>query len=109
MKYGAIFSVDVYDFDRETGETIMTRPSDYIQMQLWGAKQDAKAMPEGVRDLLNNYAIVYFALKRQGRLSDYGVEDGPLSAETLEGLSERVSVYVSYVGEDDLPMKAQKK
>lgn len=108
MKYGATFKIDIYDYDEERGEELVTRASDYLQMQMWGSKAK-KGIPEEAGDLYGNYAIVWFALKREGRLGDYGLEDAPLTTEALDQLASRVSVYVSLLKDDELPLKGAQK
>ncbi len=108
MKYGATFKIDVYDYETEKGETLVTRASDYLQMQLWGAK-NTKNLPEAASELYGNYAVLWFALKREGRLAEYGVDDDSLTVDTLNRFAERASLFVSTIKDDELPLRAQGK
>lgn len=108
MKYGMTFKVDLYDFNDEKGEELTTRPGDYLQMQLWRNKHIAK-MPDDAADIYNNYALIYFALKREGRLAEYGIADEPLTIEAIDDMATRLSVYAEHMKADSLPMRAQTK
>lgn len=105
MHYGVTFKLEIYDFENEKSDFIVSRPSDYLQMQIWGDKA-TKNLPSSAGELYGNYAVLYFALKRLGRLSEYGLEDDKLTVGDLNKLAERVSLYVSSVSDSDLPTKA---
>ena len=108
MRYGLVFKIDVYDFDKGKGEEIVTRPCDFLQVQRWkGAIEDIAE--QEVRDTYINYATLGFALKRMGRAKDFGLSDDPITVEEIEKMTERFSVFVSFVGEDELPIQAQTK
>lgn len=108
MKYGATFKIDLYDYEREQGETITTRASDFLQMQLWAPGKTDK-LPDGAKDLYNNYAVVFFALKREGRLAEFGIKDEKLDLDALNDIAGKLSVFVSMYKDDELPLKAQTK
>lgn len=108
MKYGATFRADIYLYDEETGETLVTRASDYLQTQLWASSNTAKTT-DAAEGMYNNYALVYFALKREGRLADYGITYEKPTVDDLSSLMESMSVFVSAIKDDELPLKAQKK
>lgn len=109
MKYGLTFLVDIYDFDTQVETQIVTRPSDYIQMKLWADKDLEEGLNEDVRDLRTNYATVWFALKREGRLEEFGVAD-EISAEAVDSMASRMAVYVTLAPEGSLPLaKGRKK
>lgn len=105
MRYGMTFLVDFYDFDNERGEQILTRPGDYIQMQLWTDKHMKPAAGEdaNMRDMRVNYAVTWFALKREGRLGDFGIPD-ELTVDVINAMADRFSVYVDTPKEDSLPL-----
>lgn len=107
MNYGATFKLEIFDF--ETGESgvIISRPSDYLQMQLWGESATGK-LPKAAGELYGNYAVLWFALRRLGELEKYGLSDEKLTVDELTKLSERVSIYVSTVKDEDLPTMAQR-
>lgn len=108
MKYGATFKADIYLYDEEKGETLVTRASDYLQTQLWAPSNTAK-MADSAEGLYNNYALVYFALKREGRLAEFGIDYEKLTVAELNDMTERMAVYVSSFKDDELPLKAQTK
>lgn len=108
MKYGATFKADIYLYDEEKGETLVTRASDYLKTQLWAPDNTAK-MADAAEGMYNNYALVYFALRREGRLSEYGIAADKLTIDVLDGMTERMSVFVSSFKDDELPLKAQTK
>ena len=109
MKYGLTFVVDIYDFDKQEEHQIVTRPSDYIQMKLWADKELDGGLSEDVRDLRTNYATVWFALKREGRLGEFGLPD-EISVETVDAMAARLSVYVTLAQDGALPLaKGRKK
>ncbi len=108
MKFGMVFKVDVYDFEKDKAEVIFTRPCDFIQVQRWKCALDEIAEEE-IKDAYVNYATVCFAIKREKRAKEFGLSDGPLTVEEIEKMTERFSVYVGFAKDDDLPIQAQTK
>ena len=108
MKYGATFKADIYLYDEERGETLTTRAADYLQTQLWAPQNTAK-MVDAAEGLYNNYALVFFALRREGRLAEFGIEAEKPSVAVLDGMADKMAVYVSAYKDDELPSKAQTK
>lgn len=105
MRYAMTFDFDVYDFDGEREEHVISRPGDYIKMKRWTGKGLPKDADEAVTDLLTNYAALWFVWKREGALEAHGlaVVDEPTVA-VLEDMAERFSVYVNGIKEDALPL-----
>ena len=105
MKYGITFSIDVYDFDQETGETIVTRPSDYLAMQRWTDRQ--KGLAGDLANLYGNYALLWYALEREDKLSRYGASGDAPTMQSIDELAKHVSVYVEIAEKDSLPTSAR--
>lgn len=105
MKYAMTFVVDIYDYDSETGEQIITRPSDWVQMKRELEEPLAEIGDESLRDVLSNYAIAWFALKRLGKLEKYGIGTELDGTSTLFEMTKRLSVFVDRMAEpDSLPL-----
>lgn len=102
MHYGLTFAAELYDFEREERHDIVTRPGDYIRMMRWRDERQTK--DADLNSLEINYAVVYFALKRLGRLEEFGLPD-VLDDAAIEAMADRVSVYVDSVKEDTLPLR----
>lgn len=105
MKYGLTRYVYVYDFKTEKGEKVIATGGDYIRSQMW-CKNHVKVSDEGLNDLLQTYAWAYFALKRLGKLGDYGIDADP-SQDALIGMADKVSVYTESIKDDELPLATQ--
>lgn len=105
MKYGITFSIDVYDFDQETGETIVTRPSDYLAMQRWTDRQ--KGLSGDLANLYGNYVLLWYALKREGKLPQYGIDGNDPTMKAVDEIAGRISVFVNIAEEDSLPTSAR--
>lgn len=109
MKFGMVFKIDVYDFDKDKAEEIITRPCDFIKVQRWKSALDVVVEPE-IKEAYVNYATLCFAAKRMGRAKDFGLKESEdLTIEELEKLPERFSIFVNFAGDDDLPIQAQTK
>ena len=105
MRYAMTFSVDVYDFDKDEGERVIARPGDYIRMRDWADEAMPGEADDLVRNLRVNYALAWFALRRLGRLDDYGLP-GELSVAALDAMADRLSVFVEeYEGSAPLSEK----
>lgn len=107
MKYGLVFAIDVHDFENEKDETVITRPSDFLQLQRW--KGSVKDVAEDVYDVYVNYGLLYFAAKREGRAEHFGFSDKRPGVKDIDKVTERFSIYVNQVEEDSLPTQAQTK
>lgn len=102
MRYGLTFAASIYDFEREEEYELVTRPGDYIRMQRWKDQHEER---NADLDLLTtNYAVVWFALERSGRLEEFGIPS-VLDDSTIEAMADRISVYVDSVKEDSLPLR----
>ena len=107
MQYAMTFEMDVYDFDAEKGESIITRTSDYVQSKLRFGKEIEKIEDETLKGLIGNYSTAFFALKRLGKLAEYGLSDDGDGLAPIYAMTERVSVYVTGQPEaDSLPLRA---
>lgn len=102
MRYGLTFAASIYDFEREEEFELVTRPGDYIRMQRW---KDGRETANADLDVLEtNYAVVWFALERSGRLEEFGLP-AALDEQAIEAMADRMSVYVDSVKEDSLPLR----
>lgn len=106
MRYGPTFEIEIYDFLTNRGETIYSRPGDYIRMLMWSDKNLDKNLNEDVRSVVGNYATVYIALEREGRVADMGLP-GELSFDNLLAMADRFSVHVELAKKDSLPLAEQ--
>lgn len=105
MHYGMTFEIEVHDYDTGTDETLVTRASDYLQMQMWKTR-GLKGVPEAAADVYGNYALLWFALRREDRLADIGLpEDGELTLGTLDRMAARVSTYTTLYKGDEVPLE----
>lgn len=107
-KYGMTFLLDVYDFEKETARQVLTTPGDYMRTQRWVSEN----LPGGdeddvVRDMRVNYAHLHTAMKRRGELGENGLPE-ELTADVIDKMADRWSVYVNTVGEDQLPLSGQR-
>lgn len=103
MNYGLVFVLDMYDFERGEEMHVLTLPGDYIRMSGWASKHLPDDEGETVGNLRRNYALAYFALRRRGELEGLGLP-GELDLDATDAMADRFSVYVSDVGESDLPL-----
>lgn len=102
MKYGLTRYVNVYNFESERGERIIATAGDYIRSQNW-CKKNVKADDDGMADLLQTYAWAYFALKRSGKLEEYGLAP-EVSQDALMDMADTVSVFMEQIEDDSLPL-----
>lgn len=103
MKYGMTFLVDMYDFDEQQELQVLTTPGDYIRMSRWVAENLPETDAEDVRNLRANYATVWFAFSRRGQLAQRGLPE-ELTAEAIDAMADRYSIYVNDVKEGSLPL-----
>ncbi|MBQ9041586.1 MAG: hypothetical protein IJ111_02095 [Eggerthellaceae bacterium] len=106
MRYGLTFEIEIYDFVAQRGETIYSRPGDYIRMMLWAEKNLDKNLNEDVRSLVTNYATAYIALQREGRVEVLGLP-ADLSFDNIKAMADRFSVHVELAKKDSLPLAEQ--
>ena len=94
----------------ETGETseVFSRPSDFLKMELFADKHLGQ-YPDEVKNVYSNYATYYFALKRTGKLSEHGIEDGELTPDVLDAMVERLSIQLYSLKDSDLAPLAAKQ
>ena len=102
MKYGLTRRLHVYSISMQKGEEIIATAGDYLQSQLWCSKH-VKDAEDGISDLYQSYAWAWFALKRNGKLDEYGVAD-ELSVDALTDMASDVTVFLESVPDDSLPL-----
>lgn len=107
MRYGMTFAVDMYDFESGEESHLVAMPGDYIRMGAWADKElpaaDGPDDAETVRILRRNYAIVWHALKRLGRLAEFGLPE-TLDVAAIDAMADRFAVDVNELREGDLPL-----
>lgn len=102
MEYGMTFVFDVYDFERGEEMHLLVMPGDYRRMKKWAGENVADGDENDV-DLLHNYATAWFALKRRGKLSEFGLPD-ELTIGAVESMMDRFSLFVNRMSDDLLPL-----
>lgn len=107
MKYGLTRKLNVYNFESQMGEEVIATAGDYLQSQLWG-KKNLKDIDGDLADLFQTYAWAWFALKRDGKLAEYGI-NAELTQETLIDMASTVSIQMESIPEDSLPLATQRK
>ena len=107
MKYGLTRAIDVYGFEIEDGETVISSAGDYLQADLWANKHLHEADTEQ-EYIYKIYARAWFCLKHLGLLEKYHIEDAAvLTVEILNDMTYKVSIYFSEIEENQLPLATQ--
>ena len=104
MNYGMTFIVDLYDFEKDEELHVLTTPGDYIRMCEWADENIAGPQAnETVASLWRNFATVWFALERRGKLEGLGLP-GELDVQSLNDMADRFSIYVNELDDASLPL-----
>lgn len=104
MKYGMTFLIDLYDFEKEEEHHVLTTPGDYVRMCNWADEHLPDDGRESVENLRRNYATAWHALKRRGKLAEFGLPEG-LDLEGVDAMADRFSIFVNEVEDDSLPLR----
>ena len=107
MEYGMAFVVDMYDFERGEELHVITMPGDYIRTSRWAGEHLAASGDEVAANLLQNYATVWHALKRQGKLAEMGLPE-ELDSGALDAMADRFSIFVKEMDEASLPLTGER-
>lgn len=102
MKYGLTRNLHVYNIQTQKGEVLISAPGDYLQSQLWCQKH-LKGLDDGIADLYQTFAWAWHALKRNGKLEEYGLSP-ELTVDALTDMADTVSVYMEVIKDDALPL-----
>lgn len=102
MKYGLTRYVYLYGYESQRAEKVIATAGDYVRSQMW-CKKNVKTGDDGLDELLQTYAWAYFALRRLGRLAEFGIAPEP-TQEGLIDMADRVSLYTEAVKDDELPL-----
>lgn len=102
MKYGLTRKLNVYGLESQKGEEIIATAGDYLQSQLWCSKH-LKGIDGGIADLYQTFAWAWFALSRNGRLSEYGIA-AELTQDALTDMASTVTVFMEAIPDDSLPL-----
>ena len=96
------FSIEVHDFDSGKDALVVATPGDYYRMHKWAeanVPEDIADAEAGTSVLRLNLATAWFALKREGRLGEFGLPDA-LDAEAIVDALDHLAVSVEqYQGE----------
>ena len=97
------FRVDLLHFETGEWHELLVTPGDYIRMSKWADDAFPERADDPVSNLRMNYATAWFALKRMGRLGEFGLPD-EIDVEALDEMADVMSVYVDeYRAEDGTP------
>lgn len=107
MKYGLARNIQVYNIDTQKGGEVISTTGDYLQAQMWMDKH-MDGYDSEIKDVLQAYAWAYFALKRNGRLKEFGISE-ELTDETLLEMANVVTVYLEQIEDGSLPLANQPK
>lgn len=101
--YGTAYKINIinYNTNKETQE--FSRNCDFIQALLFTDKHLNK-LPDTVRGLYSNYSVLYYVLKREGKLEEYGIEADELSISVLEKMTETLMINLEMLNSNDLPL-----
>lgn len=102
MKYGLTRKLNVYSIEDQKGEEVIATAGDYLQSQLW-CSNNLKGVADGIADLYQTYAWAWFALKRNGKLAEYGI-NAELSQDALTEMASTVTVFMESIEDDSLPL-----
>lgn len=105
MKYGLTRNLNVYSPEEQKGEELIATAGDYLQSQLW-CSNNLKGLQEGIVDLYQTFAWAWFALKRHGKLAEYGIS-AELSQDALTEMASTVTVFMEAIPDDSLPLAAK--
>lgn len=107
MKYGVTRKVSIHGLDNHEEDEIIARPGDNLQATLWVSK-NLSGIPEEVEGILGNYAWAYFAMKREGLLEKYELQDKPTTDGLME-MADKVTLYFEEVPEGSLPLAGARR
>lgn len=102
MKYGLTRKLNVYNLESQKGEEVIATAGDYLQSQLWCSK-NINGVEDGIADLYQTFAWAWFALKRNGKLAEYGI-GAEITQEALTEMASTVTVYMEAIPDDSLPL-----
>lgn len=102
MKYGLTRKLNVYSIESQKGEEVIATAGDYLQAQLWCSK-NINGLPDGMADLMQTFAWAWYAMKRNGKLADYGIAP-ELSQDALIDMASTITVYMESIPDDALPL-----
>lgn len=109
MRYGLTYKIEVYNFTTETESVIYSRPSDYLQMEKFLDSGKIRDMGEAVVSVYSNYATLFYAIKREGKLADYQIESDVLDIPTIDAMTENLSIFLSSAKDGDFPLARMQK
>ncbi len=102
MKYGLARKLYIYHFETQKGEELIATGGDYTRSQLW-CKKNLNDVDTELADLFQSLAWVWYALKRNGKLADYGVS-AELTQEGLLEMFDGLTFQFESFAEDALPL-----
>lgn len=102
MKYGLTRKLNVYSIEGQKGEEVIATAGDYLKSQLW-CSNNLKGVADGIADLYQTFAWAWFALKRNGKLAEYGIA-ADITQDALTDMASTVTVYMEAIEDDSLPL-----
>lgn len=104
--YGMTFAVDLHDFEGGGEARFVAMPGDYIRMGTWAEKGLPRTDGEEAETVLilrRNYAIAWHALKRLGRLEEFGLPE-TLDVAAIDAMADRYIVDINELKDGDVPL-----
>ncbi|MDY3129287.1 MAG: hypothetical protein SOW20_04575 [Berryella intestinalis] len=102
MKYGLTRKLNVYGLETKKGEEVIATAGDYLQSQLW-CSSNLNGVDGGIADFYQTFAWAWFALKRNGKLEEYGIA-AEITQDALTDMASTVTVYMEAIEDDSLPL-----
>ncbi len=107
MRYGLTRSIDIYDYENETGETFVAPASSWFKATNW---LDAHADElEGVSTAgpYENYVWAYYGLVDANKADKYGLKE-PKCLGDIVDMASKVAVSFNEPEADSLPLKEKR-
>lgn len=102
MKYGLTRTLQVYGIENGIGSAMLATAGDYLQSQLW-CQKNIDLGNDGANELVQTYAWAWYALRRNGKLAEYGIPE-EISRDALFEMMDKATVYLEAVKDDSLPL-----
>ena len=97
MKYGVARKLYVYNYDKQYGVEIITRPSDFIKGTDFAREHNIDGL------FVTDYCWGWFALKRAGLIKQCGLPE-ELTPEAVNGMLDYVTMVFDGIEDDELPL-----
>ncbi len=98
------FDITLTDVENDCAEThFVSTAGDFMRLSRWADKNLTPTSSEANENMHKNYALVWFALSRLGRLADYGLPD-EITEEAVEAMADRYGLDVERFDSDKAPL-----